>query len=282
MNGLKVVVVFLASIYLLICAAMYFFQRSLQYFPVAAIEEDAQKIGLQPFLLESSDSSATKKSRLLGHFVTGSSAPDKVIIVFHGNGGNALGRMWLLEIFAKAGLTESLATVFAEYPGYGVRHMDEPPTEKSIVADAIATIDLARSRWPGTKLFVVGESLGTGVAVAAVAQRPVNKLVLISPFSSAVDVAAGAYPWLPVRLLMKDSFDSVGVVSAFSTPLLVLHGSLDRVVPLELGQKLFDAYKGPKAMKILPGIDHNDMAMGLIKGLDQGEMGRFLNLENKI
>ena len=270
MSLLRYFLVLALVLYVFICAAVYFFQRSLQYFPVAASMNDAEKVGLFPLM-----STADGSGRLLGHVTGNVGNPERVVVVFHGNGGNALGRVWLLELFRKSGIEHTTATVFAEYPGYGVRVDAGEPTESAILGDAMATFDVVKVRWPAAKIIVIGESLGTGVAVAVAAERAPDMLALISPFSSASDVAAKTYPFLPVRWLMHDTFDSMRRIANVNMPLFVVHGSADTVVPLEFGRRLFDAYPGSvKNMKILSGVDHNDMAMALIEGQDEGELGR--------
>lgn len=104
--------------------------------------------------------------------------------------------------------------------------------------------------------MLVGESLGTGVAVQLAAMQKVAAVVLEAPYSSAVDVAAELYWWLPVRSLMRDQFRSIDHIGAVTAPLLVLHGQADTVIPFSQGQKLFNAAPGPKRFVALPGLGH--------------------------
>lgn len=251
---------------------MFFAQRKLQYFPVAALPEDAARAGLAD--LKDSDQHET-----LAH-VTPPPANiadlKQIVLIFHGNGGNALGRLWLHEYFAKQGIAEGLLSVFAEYPGYGVRSNSGQPTQATIVADALRTYDRVIERWPGVPVAVLGESLGTGVAVEVAGQRSVAKLILISPFTSAVDVAARAYPWLPVRLLMKDKYDSAALVSRITAPTLVMHARADSVVPFELGRRLFESLQIPTKTFIEITGDHNETALILGRGGDRGQLAAFL------
>jgi fermentation-respiration switch protein FrsA (DUF1100 family) len=109
---------------------------------------------------------------------------------------------------------------------------------------------------PGSRIVVYGESLGTGVAVQVAAQRRPAGLVLESPFSSAVDVGSYLYPFLPVRWLLKDRFDSIDHIGKVKAPLLVLHGELDEIVPPKLARKLFAAANGPKTAYFIGDATH--------------------------
>ena len=108
--------------------------------------------------------------------------------------------------------------------------------------------------------MVWGESLGTGVAVALAAQNPVARVVLEAPFTSTVDVAAAAYPFVPVRLLMKDQFRSDQRIGKVKAPILILHGERDRVVPIAIRRAAVRALaREPKQFVRLPRGDHNDL-----------------------
>jgi uncharacterized protein len=95
------------------------------------------------------------------------------------------------------------------------------------------------------------------LTVQLAAQRSVGAVVLEAPYSATGDVAARLYPWLPVRLLMKDQYRSIDHIARINAPLLILHGTDDRVIPFDLGQRLFDAAKDPKTFVPLPGQGHD-------------------------
>jgi uncharacterized protein len=106
---------------------------------------------------------------------------------------------------------------------------------------------------------VWGESLGSGVAVAIAAEKPVARVILEAPFTSASAVASIRYWYMPVRLLMKDQFRSDERISKVTAPLLILHGFRDRTVPYAMGEQLFDLAKQPKhIVKFLDG-EHEDL-----------------------
>src|SRR5204863_2605864 len=102
------------------------------------------------------------------------------------------------------------------------------PTETGLMADAAAAYAFAIARYPAERIVLWGESLGSGVAVALAAERKIGGLLLESPFTSAAEVGASVYWFLPVRLLMKDQFRSDDRIGKVKVPLLIIHGTLDR------------------------------------------------------
>lgn len=190
---------------------------------------------------------------------TGDSAVRGTAIVFHGNAGHAGHRPFYLPPLTRAGLR----TVLAEFPGYGPR--EGRPGEALLVDDAVRTIELAHAAF-GAPVLVIGESLGAAVAAAAAARVNerergiVGGLLLITPWNRLADVASHHYPWLPVRKLLRESWDSVAHLRAFDRPIVVVAAASDSIVPARYGRALFDALTGPKAWLEIAGAGHNDWA----------------------
>jgi hypothetical protein len=176
------------------------------------------------------------------------------VLYLHGNAGTIADRPERFAFYQAHGL----GVLFLDYRGYG--GSTGYPSETGLIADAIAAHDwlLAKGVAPG-QLGVVGESLGSGPAVALASSRPVAALVLEAPLSSMVETAAVHYPWLPVPLLLNDRWDSVERIGGLKAPLLVIHGTADHIVPYRLGRKLFDAAPEPKRMITIEGADHLDV-----------------------
>ena len=174
-----------------------------------------------------------------------------VILYFHGNGGNLASRAGRMQLFQQAGFG---ALMLADR---GYSGSTGTPSETALVADAMLAFDRLVTRGvPAGRIVVFGESLGTGLAVQVAAGRAAGGLILDSPYTSLVDVAAGRLPWIPVRWLMSDRFDSFSAIGTVRAPLLVIHGDQDEVVPYELGARLFAAANEPKRMLTLPGAGH--------------------------
>ena len=130
------------------------------------------------------------------------------------------------------------------------------PSEAGLALDAEAAYRLAVTVVPANRIVLFGYSLGSGVAVPLAIRREVAALVLFAPFSSAVGVAAEDYPFIPVRLLMKDQFRSIELVGKLTVPILMVHGERDTVVPIASGRELYAAAPDPKRFVALPEADH--------------------------
>ncbi len=177
-----------------------------------------------------------------------------VVVHFHGNSEQIAWTGWLGEELAHRGV--SFAAV--EYPGYP--GAAGTPSEESIVQAAeralqylTTTKGIAKER-----IILSGQSLGTGVAVTLAAKGWGTKLALLSPYTSLPDVAARVIRFLPMRLLMRDRFDSASRAPQIDRPVLVLHGDRDQVIPVDLGRAL--AAKFPCARFVeVEGAGHNDI-----------------------
>jgi uncharacterized protein len=243
----------IGAIYVLAAAFMYVSQRNYQYFPghqgltasAAGLSgvEDLKLTGADGVMLQAWYSPAR---------------PGKATILFlHGNGGEIADRG---ERFA-AYQAQGFGVFFLSYRGYGAS--SGSPSEGGLVSDALAAYDwlVARGIRPD-QIMLVGESLGGGVAVQLAAQKPVAALALEATFASAANVAASVYWWLPVRLLMKDKFDSFASIGKIHVPLLVTHGDADGVIPLSEGKKLFALANEPRQMVVVPGGTHGSIFSG--------------------
>ena len=129
----------------------------------------------------------------------------------------------------------------------------------AVIEDARAAYSFAAARYPATRIVIWGESLGTGVAIALAAEKPVARLMLQAPFTSTVDVASDIYWFLPVRLLVKDQFRSDERIGKVMVPVLILHGERDRTVPIRYGERLYAMIAGPKRFVRFPEGGHNDL-----------------------
>jgi pimeloyl-ACP methyl ester carboxylesterase len=174
-------------------------------------------------------------------------------IVFHGNAGHAGHRVF----YAAALMPLGWRVILAEYPGYGPR--PGPLGEASLVADAQETVALAHRQY-GAPLLLVGESLGAGVAAAAGARRAnlVAGLLLITPWDRLESVGSHHYPWLPVRWMLRDRYDSATNLVSFSGPVVMAIAERDSIIPSRYGMTLYESRKGPKHLMLIKNADHND------------------------
>jgi uncharacterized protein len=229
-------------------ALMYVSQRKLMYLPDTTRWQPAA-VGL-PEAAEVVLDTADGEKVIVWHVPPREGKP--VALYFQGNGGglNLRVRRFRQLIATGTGL------IALCYRGYG--GSSGHPTEAGLLHDAAAAYDFAARLYPAERIALWGESLVTGVAVALAAERPVARVVLESPFTSAVDIAAAAYPFVPVRWLMKDQFRSDQRIANISAPVLVLHGERDTVVPLSYGERLYGLIRGPKRFVRIPDANHND------------------------
>lgn len=143
------------------------------------------------------------------------------------------------------------------YRGYGAS--DGEPGEKDLQADALALYDHIRARHPRAPVTVVGRSLGSGVAAYLAAARPVERLVLVTPFDSMAGVAGHHFPWLPVQWLLTERYESADHLRGYSGPVLVLRAGRDEVVPAASTDRLLQRLPQAEVVAIAQA-DHNDIA----------------------
>jgi fermentation-respiration switch protein FrsA (DUF1100 family) len=247
-----------------VLALMYVMQRSLQYFPetVRTPPADAGLPQAEELTLATSDG-----ERVIAWHVPAQDGKP-VVLYFHGNGGSLRMRV---ERF-RALTAHGTGLVALSYRGYA--GSTGSPTEAGLIADGEAAYAFASKRYGAERIVLWGESLGTGVAVAVAAKHPVARVLLQSPFTSAADIGAAAYPFLPVHWLMKDPFYSDRRIGHVTAPVLVLHGVLDRVVPIASGEKLYAMIRAPKRFVRIERAGHNDHdafgEMGLVRGFIAG------------
>ncbi|MDZ5455341.1 alpha/beta hydrolase (plasmid) [Azohydromonas lata] len=229
---------------LLFLAAVYRWQDRLLYFPQRAPLEQLTGNGLQPW---------PSAQDFRGLLAQPAGAARGTVVVFHGNAGHAGHRAFYAHALAPLGWR----VVLAEYPGYGPR--GGAPGEAALMADAQQTLALVRHAWPGPVL-VLGESLGAAVAAGAAALSAdlVSGLLLVTPWDRLSHVAAIHYPWLPVRLLLRDDYNSVAHLAHFARPVAVVVAQQDSIVPARLGQALHAALVGPKQLLAIEDSGHND------------------------
>jgi fermentation-respiration switch protein FrsA (DUF1100 family) len=217
-------------------ALAYVFQRALMYFPdtrrtppTAAGFAQAEEV-----VLTSSDG----EKLIAWHVAPRGERP--VVLYFHGNAG-------ALDLRAgrfRALVADGTGLLALSYRGYG--GSSGRPSEAGLIRDALAAYDFAAARYATQRLVLWGESLGTAVAIALAAEREVGGLILDAPFASIADVGAAAYPFLPVRWLIKDDFRSDRRIARVHAPILALHGERDTIVPIRFGERLFALANEPK------------------------------------
>lgn len=230
-------------------------QRRMIYFPTrapeAALLAAAAREGVEPWREES--------GALIGWRARAAAQPPRArVLVFHGNAGMALHRTDYAE---GPGTALGADVCVLEYPGYGARTGD--PSEAALLDAGEKALRqlVSEARSP---VFLVGESIGSGVAAGVAARAPesVAGIVFITPMSSLADVAAHHYPFLPVRLLLVDRYPVIEWLKGYRGPIAVVLAAEDEVIPKQFGQRVHESYSGPKRLYIQPGM-HNTMLAGV-------------------
>ena len=151
-----------------------------------------------------------------------------------------------------------MQVLLVDYRGYGGN--PGTPSESGFAADSRAALAylVGRSDVDASRLVYFGESLGAAVAVGLAVEHPPAALILRSPFTSMADAGQYHYPFLPVRLLLQDRFPSIDRIHRIRSPLLVIAGERDRIVPIQQSRRLYEAASDPKTLVVVPEADHND------------------------
>ena len=236
-TALMAFAILLLCVYIGFAAILYVTQRSMMYFPETIHTTPAQA-GL-PSAQEVTLTAADGVHSIAWHVPPRGDKP--VILYFHGNGGALRYRV---DRFSKL-VADGIGLVALEYRGYG--GSSDSPTEAGLIADAEAAYAFAAARYAVKQLVPWGESLGSGVAVALAAEKPVGRVILEAPFTSAAAVAGARYWYFPVRLLMKDQFRSDERIGKVTAPVLILHGARDRSRSLRHGRAAVRGDQGAQA-----------------------------------
>jgi fermentation-respiration switch protein FrsA (DUF1100 family) len=180
---------------------------------------------------------------------------ETTMVWFHGNAGNISHR---LDNLIRLHDRLKVNVFIFDYRGYG--QSQGSPSEEGIYADAEAALDFVQSR--GTRRLVLfGRSLGAAVAVEMATRHRVHAVILESPFTSVSGMARRAYPFLPAGLttkIVRSRFNSISKIDRVDSPVLILHGDRDDIVPMDEGRELFEAANDPKQFYTIDGAGHND------------------------
>jgi pimeloyl-ACP methyl ester carboxylesterase len=179
------------------------------------------------------------------------------ILFSHGNAGNLSGHAWIIPAMRDAFKANVL---IYDYPGYG--KSGGTPSESGCYAAADAAYEwLTKIKGvPTEKIVLMGQSLGASMACELASKRPHRALVLLSPFTSAGDMAHEIFPIFPTKWLMVHRYDNLAKVKNYRQPILIGHAAHDSIIPFGHGKRLFDACPSPaKTFHEIPQGDHNDL-----------------------
>jgi uncharacterized protein len=235
-----------AAFYVALTALMYFMQDRLLFPAPAEAAVMPAVLGMTHVMIKTPDGEA-----LDGWYI----APQKgrpTVVTYHGNGGRGARHAELASKFSDRGFGFLVATFRGYAPSTG------KPSQSGILADGLAVFDWAKLQCQ-CDIIILGNSLGSGVGVHTAMEREAKALILTSPYSSVADVAAGRYPILPVRQLIRHPFPSTEWIKSVTEPILILHGKRDIIVPFQYGKRLYEA--APKGARFAeyPDLGHELM-----------------------
>jgi hypothetical protein len=231
---------FVAILYAGLCVAVFVFQRSLIYFPQPGSNPD----GTTLMTLQVGTGTSLVSTR--------PTASSDALIYF---GGNAEDVSRNMPDFAAAFPNDAIYLL--HYPGYGGSRGS--PSEQAIVAAALALFDRVHAEHKN--IVVIGRSLGSGVAIRVASLRPINRLVLVTPYDSLADVAAHNYPFVPARWLLRDKFESWRYAPQVTAPTRMMVAEQDEIVPRASSERLRTRFKnGIASYVVIPGVGHNSIS----------------------
>jgi hypothetical protein len=255
---LHLVITTVALTYLALCLLVFLFQRKL-LFPVPPEVYEPRMPGATLLRLAGPEGSTV----YVLHVPAPPGAP--TVVHFHGNGDQLADQVPVVRRFQEAGL----GVYVMEYPGYGLA-ADRGPSEQGIYAAAEVALAHLRTALgvPREHTVLQGQSLGSGVAVEMARRGRGARLVLLTPYTSIVDMGARMFSWLPARLLVRDRFDNAAKAPEVKLPVLIVHGTRDEVIPVDMGQTLGRLFPHV-TLRLVEGATHNDVfyAPGVVEEL---------------
>ena len=233
--------------YFIIILFVYFYQRNLLYHP----SENNYLNDKITFNYEEIFIETDKKIKLKSWFIKKDLDKFKTILIFHGNAGNLFNRVYKLNELNKLDVNILLIS------WRGFSGNKGKPTEKNLYHDAEEAIKWLNNQGVISKnIILYGESLGTGVATELGASNAFGGIILESPFTSITNAAKIYYPYLPVSIILKDRYDSIGKIKNINTPIFIMHGKMDNIVPQQMGLELFEKANNPKYSYFPEDDDH--------------------------
>ncbi|MGJ4940514.1 alpha/beta hydrolase [Bradyrhizobium sp. HKCCYLS1011] len=247
---LKWLMIVLAGLYACGLAVLFVRQRAM-LFPIPPVGRIAPDQAGFPQAEEHVLTSADGEKVIVWHVPA--RAGRKVVLYFPGNGDFLAGVVPRL----KALTADGTGLVALSYRGYA--GSSGSPSEHGLLLDANAAYAFTAERYAADRIVIWGFSLGTGVATAIAADKPIAKLILEAPYASTVEVASAMFPFAPVSLLMLDQFRSDLRIARVKVPLLIMHGEKDPAISIRFGERLYQLAHDPKQFVRFPEGGHNDL-----------------------
>ena len=233
--------------YLVVILFIYFYQRNLLYNPSENnYLNDKINFNYREIFIKTNEN-----IKLKSWFIEKDLKKFKTILLFHGNAGNLFNRVYKLNELSKLDLN----ILIISWRGFSGN--EGKPTEKNLYYDAKEAVKWLNTQGLDNKnIILYGESLGTGIATELALKNNFGGIILESPFTSMAAVAKIYYPYLPVNFLLRDKYNSKSKIKDIKTPILIMHGKMDNIVPQKMGLELFEEANNPKYSYFPKDDDH--------------------------
>ena len=234
-------------IYLILLTFIYLNQRNLLYLPSENnYLDDKIKFEYEEYFIE-----VEQNIKLKSWLIKKDFKKYKTLLFFHGNAGNLFNRSYKLNRFNELDLNVLIISWrgFSGNPG--------EPTEINLYEDSRKAVKWLNDKGVSSEnIILYGESLGTGVAVELGQNNKFNSIILESPYTSMEKAAKIYYPYLPIKYLLKDKYNSEKKIKNINIPILIMHGKKDHIIPFHMGKKLFETANLPKQFLVIASDDH--------------------------
>ena len=247
MNKIYYTLIFVFALYLVATLTLYLFQRNLLYYPSENnYSGDRLTIPVEKVKIKTQDN-----IELLAWYHKKNIIDYKTILFLHGNAGSLENRIHKINHF------KDMKVNFLLLAWRGFSGNNGSPTEQGIYEDARSAVKWLKSNGISEEnIIIYGESLGTGVATEISQNKNFAGIILESPFTSMVDAGKTKYPFFPIGLLLKDKYESDKKIKNIKSPILVMHGEVDRLVPFWMGKKMYELANEPKYFFFSEYDDH--------------------------
>ncbi|WP_010250010.1 alpha/beta hydrolase [Acetivibrio cellulolyticus] len=246
------------TLYILVCIAAYFFQEKLIF---SRQKLSGEVTALSTGINSTKDIELTMSDGITirGWFLRNSTSNKSNLLIYFG--GNAEEVSLLIPKMSKL---QNWSVALINYRGYGTS--EGTPGEKVLFSDSLEIYDYFANREDINKnnIVVMGRSVGTGIATFLSEKRPTSAVILVSPYDTLANVAKGKLPFLPVNLLLKHKFDSISRAPSIKSPLLIMVGTEDTLIPPRISKRLANAWCGKVQWEEILGKSHNSIDDGEI------------------
>ena len=247
MNYFTHILLIFVVIYFFIVISTYLFQRNLLYHPKENnYFGDQLTVSIEKIEIKTEDN-----IELMSWYHNKNLNDYKTILFLHGNAGSLENRIHKINHF------KDMNVNFLLVSWRGFSGNKGKPTEKGLYEDARSAVNWLKSKGINeNNIIIYGESLGTGVATEIAQNKNFAGIILESPFTSMIDAGKDKYPYLPVRLLLKDKYESDKKIKNIYSPILIMHGKVDNIVPFHMGKKMYELANKPKYSYFSEYDDH--------------------------